>query len=214
MKRLAIIGAGDLGVQLAHLAAAVPEIMAVGFFDDRHDAGSEVDGIAVLGGIEAVSERYRQGAFDQILIGIGYKHMAFRRQLYKRLQPEIPFARLLHPTAWIDPEAIIEPGVVIYPGCLVDRQARIGANTLLNIGCVIAHHTAIGQSCFLAPAVKLAGFVTVGTGVTLGIGTTVVDNVSIASGIRTGAGSVVVGDLELAGLYFGVPARWQKSEPQ
>lgn len=210
MKRLAIIGAGDLGQQLAHHARLLPDTEVVGFFDDFRALGSRVDEIAVLGRIDEVEACFGRQGFDQLLVGIGYKHLALRQALYERFSPAIPFARLIHPTAWVDPSAVIEPGAVVYPGCVVDLAARIGANSLLNVGCVVAHHSVIGAGCFLAPGVRVAGFVQVGEQTNLGIGTVIVDHVSIAPRVRTGAGAVVVRSIEAAGLYLGVPARMKE----
>lgn len=212
MKRVAIIGASDLGVQIAHHLSAIKDTHAVGFFDDFKPIGTSVGDLRVLGTIDDVGPAFESKAFDELLIGIGYKHLSFRKAVFERFQGTIPFARLIHPHAWIDPTAIVEPGAVIYPGCVVDMRATIGANALLNVGCVVAHDSSVGHSCFLSPAVKIAGFVRVEPVTTLGIGTIVIDNVSIASGVRTGGGAVVIDDITEPGLYVGVPARLKSRE--
>lgn len=213
MKRIGIIGGGDLGVQLAHLASLMPGLRVAGFFDDTRPVGADIGGAPVLGGTDAISRQFAAGVFDELIIAVGYKHMAFRQDLYQRFQAEIPFARLVHPQAWIDPTSTIGPGAVLYAGCVVDMHSSIGANALLNVGCVIAHHSRIGDGCFLSPAVKVAGFVDVASACSLGIGTVVIDNIAIASGVRTGAGAVVIDDLAEPGLYVGVPAKFKRPEP-
>jgi sugar O-acyltransferase (sialic acid O-acetyltransferase NeuD family) len=212
MKRVAIIGAGDLGVQLAHHLRAMPGATPIGFFDDTRPVGAVVADIQVLGNVNDVEASYRLNVFDELLIGIGYKHLAVRQALFERFRTVIPFARLIHPHAWIDPTCVVEPGAVIYPGCVVDMYATVGANALLNVGCVIAHHSSIGKGCFISPGVKVAGFVRVEEMSTLGIGTIVIDNITIVSGVRTGAGAVVVDDIREPGLYVGVPAKFKKRE--
>jgi len=47
----------------------------------------------------------------------------------------------------------------------------------------------------------------VGNGTWIGAGATVSNNVSICSNCMIGAGSIVVKNIDLAGTYFGVPAR-------
>lgn len=210
MNRVAIIGAGDLGKQIAHHARATPDVSITGFFDDFQQPRSRIADIPVLGRIESVSMHYQEGAFDSLLIGIGYKHLSFRQSLFERFQRDIPFARMVHPTAWLDETCRIEPGAIIFPGCILDMGTVVGANALLNTGCVIAHDSIIGSGCFLSPGVKLAGFVVVEPSSTLGIGTVVIDSVIISSGVRTGAGAVVTGNLSAPGLYVGVPARFKK----
>jgi len=212
LKRIGIIGAGDLGIQLAHHVSARADMEVAGYFDDTKPQGSQISGYPLLGGIDHVVEQFAAGKFDELLIAIGYKYMAFRQELYERFQPAIPFARLVHPQAWVDPTSTIGPGAIVYAGCIVDMYSSIGANTLLNVGCVIAHHSKIGAGCFLSPAVKVAGFVDIAPSSSLGIGTIVIDNVSIASGVRTGAGAVVIDDITEPGLYVGVPAKLKRPE--
>ena len=209
--RVAIVGAGDLGAQLTHHAGALDDMEIAGFFDDMRDPGSLWAGRPVLGRIGDATDAFRRGAFDRLLIGVGYRHMARRQALFDELGRAVPFARLVHPGAQVDRSATIGDGAVVYPGCVVDMDAEIGPNALLNVGCVIAHHSRIGAGCFLSPAVKVAGFVSVDPMVSLGIGTVIIDNIRIVSGVRTGAGAVVIDDIGEPGLYVGVPARFKKS---
>lgn len=210
MKRLGIVGAGDLGLQLAHLARKTGKYDPVAFFDDGSEVGRLIDGVPVHGSLSVMEEASFLPPFDELVIAIGYRHLAFRQQLFERLRARFRFATLVDPNALVDPTCIIGEGAVVYAGCVIDMNSEIGCNALLNIGCVIAHDSKVGAGCFLSPAVKIAGFVQLEPSVTLGISTTVIDNVRIASGVRTGAGAVVINDLQVPGLYVGVPARFKK----
>ena len=209
--RLAIIGAGDLGVQLAHLARRTGRYEPVAFYDDTRPPGTIVAGVPVAGGLDAIEASANSPVFDAVIIAIGYRYMALRQQLFERLRGRFRFATLIDPSAIVDATCVIGEGAAIYPGCVLDMNAAVGGNALLNVGCVVAHDSSIGEGCFLSPAVKLAGFVRIGPSVSLGIGTTVIDNVRIATGVRTGAGAVVIDNLDVPGLYVGVPARWKKA---
>lgn len=213
MKRLAILGAGDLGLQLSNLAASTGDYELAGFFDDTRHAGDVVAGGSILGGFRDVRPRHAAGDFDHLIVAVGYKHMAVRCALYAEHAGTIPFARLVHPSATIDPDCRIGEGTAVYPGCVLDIGAELGPNVLLNAGCVIAHHSVIGSDCFVSPAVSIAGFVQVEPACVLGIGTVIIDGVRIARGSRTGAGAVVIGGIEKRGLYLGIPARFAKDVP-
>jgi sugar O-acyltransferase (sialic acid O-acetyltransferase NeuD family) len=213
MTRIAIIGAGDLGLQIAHLVSLIPDKILAGYFDDTKPEGEMLDGSPVFGGIDAIDACFARGDFDELVMGIGYRHMAVRQSLFARFHPQVPFAKLIHPRAWVDPTASVKPGAVLLAGTIVDMRCSIGANTLLNVGCVIAHDSSVGDGSFLSPAINLAGFVKIGAGNVLGIGTVVIDNITIASGVRTGAGAVVTEDLVEPGLYLGIPARIKRSVP-
>lgn len=211
MKRLGIVGAGDLGVQLAHLARKTGKYEPVAFFDDSCEAGRLIAGIPVHGGLAMLEDAHSLPPLDELVIAIGYRHLEFRQQLFERLRARFRFATLVHPNAFVDPTCLLGEGAVVYAGCVLDMNSEIGCNALLNVGCVIAHDSKVGAGCFLSPAVKIAGFVQLEPSVTLGIGTIVIDNIRIASGARTGAGAVVINDLEAPGLYVGVPARMKKA---
>ena len=206
-ETLAIIGSGHLGQQIAHYAIADNHYQKVVFFDDfskdKHSSGFEI-----LGNSDVIENEFVKQSFDEILIGIGYKHLAVRKQLFERFKDKIPFGKIIHSTSWVDTTAIIKEGCVIYPCCCIDAQAVVDYNTILNISCSVAHDTHIGKHCFLSPRVALAGFVTIDEMCIVGINATVIDNITIVSNTQIGGGSVVIKDLEHAGLYVGNPTRF------
>lgn len=210
MKRLAIIGAGDLGRQIAYHAVADKHFHLIGFFDDFQKRGELIDGYPVLGGLDDIEIIYRGGHFDVLLVGIGYKHFLLRENVFDRFSPFIPFGSLIHSSAYVDRSCHIGDGTIIYPGCTLDMNVVIGNNTLINAGCIIAHDSRVGNHAFLSPGVNVAGFVSIGDSTKLGIGTIVIDNVSVGVAIQTGAGAVVVESLVAKGLYIGVPAKFKR----
>ncbi|MCS6933897.1 MAG: acetyltransferase [Chitinophagales bacterium] len=207
MQRLAIIGSGDLGRQIAYYANAMGSYKVIGFLDDFEKPGTVKHGIEILGGIDILRKLYAQDTFDVLMIGIGYKHMQKRAAVFREHHGKIPFARIIHPSCIIDPSSRIEEGVIIFPGCVIDCNSYIGPNVLIYTGCTISHDVKIGAHSMLAPAIKTSGFVDIGECVTLGTGTVIIDHIKITANVITGAGSVVVNDLLEAGLYYGVPAK-------
>ncbi len=207
MKRLGIIGAGDLGQTLARHAPRSGEYEVAGFFDDTREPLSETPGGRVLGPVSALDDDAWKARIDAVIVAVGYKHPEFRRRCFEHLSARFESASLVHESCYVDPSATIAPGAVLFPGCVIDAGSTVGLNVLLNTGCVIAHDTKIGAHSFLGPAVALAGFVTIGESCFLGIRTTVIDNRALADGVQTGGGAVVTEDLTEAGLYVGVPAR-------
>lgn len=208
MKRLAIIGSGDFGQQIAYYAKEDNQFEVAGFFDDYKSKGDRVNNIPILGGTDDVLSTFEQGLFDELLIGIGYKHIIVRGNLFNRYENNVPFARLIHSSCLVDASCIINEGAVIYPGCILDHHVEIKQNVLLNVGCCIAHDTVIGANSFLSPRVAIAGFVTVEDSCILGINSTIIDNVVIKKQTQIGAGAVVTKSIEIGGLYVGNPVRF------
>lgn len=210
MKRLAIIGSGDLGQQMAYHAFSDNHYQPVGFFDDYQLVGTVKYGYPVLGKLNEIKFFFDQGKFDVIMIALGYRHLSLKENIFNKFKNSIPFGTILHSSSYIDSTCKIGNGVFIYPGCVLDMNTVVKDNVLLNVGCIIAHDSTIGEHSFLSPSVQVAGFVNIGRKVSLGIGTVVIDNISIIDNVRTGAGAVVTKNLNDHGLYVGMPAFFKK----
>ncbi|MFC3160367.1 sugar O-acyltransferase, sialic acid O-acetyltransferase NeuD family [Chryseobacterium arachidis] len=206
MKTLAIIGSGELGMQIANFAVQDNHYQKVVFFDD-FEHNTEKNGYQVLGATDKINQAFEEKKFDELMIGIGYNHLEKRKEIYLQFKNDIPFGNMIHSTTIKDITSKIMPGTVIYPGTILDKNVVISENCLLNLGCVIAHDSTIGDHSFLAPAVKIAGFVTVGEKCFLGINSTIIDNKKITNDVKLGGGSTVTKDIDEPGTYVGSPAR-------
>lgn len=212
MKRLLIVGAGDLGQQIAHFASSDKQFEVVGFVDDWQENGTIVNGVPVLGSIDDLLSLYAKNMFDETLIGVGYKHFGFRKELYDRFKDKIPFATFVHSSCYVDPTAEIGKGVVIYPRCIIDSHVRIQNNVLVNFGVGLGHDSVIGSHSFLAPMVSLSGKVETGEMCFMGTGAVVLDHLILAKSTTIGGGAVVVKNIiESNSIYVGNPARFLKN---
>lgn len=61
----------------------------------------------------------------------------------------------IHPSACIDPSAIVEDGVAISANCVIGAGAYIGANTELYPGVFIGERARVGANCILFPNVVI-----------------------------------------------------------
>ncbi|MEZ4722073.1 MAG: hypothetical protein R2813_09390 [Flavobacteriales bacterium] len=133
-KRIAIIGSGDLGRQLGHFLSERDQVEVVGYFDDYATRGSVKHNHVIIGGINEARDLYAKDQFDSLIMGIGYKHLKVRDQIFNDLSQDIPFETYIHKSCIVDETAVIENGAILYPGCIIDQRVRVGANTLLNLG--------------------------------------------------------------------------------
>lgn len=207
MTRIAIIGSGHLGQQIAYHIQQDTQDKVVAFFDEFQSKGTLIEDIPVIGGNSDIVSEFNSGKFDAVIIAIGYKHLDFKRQLYLDLKEKIPFYTFTHSSAYVDASASIGKGTVIYPGCVIDQGVVIGENVLLNVACTVAHDTQIGSHTFLSPAVALAGFVNIEEQCIIGINSTIIDNIRIVAKTQIGGGGVVIKNIETPGLYVGNPVR-------
>ena len=207
-KRLAIIGAGIFGQQIAFYAATDNLFDVVGFFDDTIEKGNLINNFPVLGNIDSIEEAYDSKIFDEALIGIGYGHMEFRKELFLRLRGKISFAILIHSKAIVASNAVLEEGVIIYPGCVIDANVLIKANVSININSMIAHDSIINSHTFISACVSVAGYCEIGELNILGISSVTIDNIKTVASVELGGGAVVVKNINKQGIYAGVPARF------
>lgn len=83
-----------------------------------------------------------------------YLYFARTTQLWKRAHAR-PAGPAIHPSAVIDPEAVVAPGARIGPHCVVERGARIGAGTVLKARVHVAEDCVVGARCVLHPGVVI-----------------------------------------------------------
>lgn len=203
-KVLAILGAGELGKQIANFALEDNHYSKVIFYDDFNV------GEGINGNTSDLVYDFNNNLFDELIIGIGYNHLKVREEKYISLKDKIKFGKIIHSTSWVDQSAAIGEGCVIYPKCVIDKNVIIKHNTILNLNCTIAHDTILGSSCFLAPSVSIAGFCSVENECFIGINVSIKDCISIAGQTTIGAGTVVVKNIIKKGLYVGNPAKFVK----
>lgn len=208
MKRIAIIGSGQLGQQISHHIQYDTKDKVIGYFDDFAEKGTLINGLPIIGKTTEVLNSFQKGIFDFLLIGIGYNHIESRKTFYNSFEFEIPFYTFIHSSCIIDPSAKIGKGTVIYPGCIIDKNTVIKDNVLINIGCSIAHDSIISSHSFLSPRVASAGFVNIDECCFIGINTTIIDNISITKSVQLGGGTVVIKNIEKPGLYVGNPTKF------
>ncbi len=206
MKKIAIIGAGDLGQLIAQNVFTIGESVA-GFYDDFANNEDALFNIPILGKIEDVLEDYKSERFTHLVLAIGYKHMDFRAQLYEHLSQSIPFCNIIHPSAVIAKSVTLGQGVVIFANTTIDFGAQISDNVLINTSVNVSHDSKIGINTFIGPSASIAGFVSVGANCFIGINSTIIDNIRLCDRTQTGGGAVLIESTSLSGLYVGNPAR-------
>jgi UDP-3-O-[3-hydroxymyristoyl] glucosamine N-acyltransferase len=94
----------------------------------------------------------QRGAF--IVTPDPYLYFARLTQLWKRSHAKPERARI-HPSAVIDPDAQIDPTAHIGALCVVERGARIGAQTVLKSRVTVSEDCIVGVRCLLHPGVVI-----------------------------------------------------------
>ena len=176
MKKIAMIGYGQLGKQFEHLILGSFADSTFIYFDD----------IAVKNGIKSAYpfKSYLENDFKdfEFQIALGYKHLSEKKEIIDNLiDRQRKMHTFIHSSAIVDCTARIDTGTVIYPNVTIDKNVCIGKGCVINLSVTISHDSIVGDFCYLSPSVTLSGFVTIGQKVFLGTGVNVANNVIINS---------------------------------
>ena len=208
--RALILGAGGHGRVVLDTLLQTGATDVLGFLDNNCDIqGRRVDGVPVLGGIDAVARLTQDLDIDGVVIAIGDNGV--RRGLARQLQQlGIPLLNAIHPSATIAHNATLGRNVVVAAGVVICANCQIGDSVILNTGCIVDHQTMIGEGTHICPGVRIAGRVKVEPGVFVGIGATIVPQVTLGCESIIGAGAVVLEDvLPMATVVGGAGAARQ-----
>jgi UDP-3-O-[3-hydroxymyristoyl] glucosamine N-acyltransferase len=100
-----------------------------------------------------VAPAWREAALargDCIVVDQPYLYFARVTQLWKQ-QLGAAAGPPVHPSAVVDPDAVVDPSARIGPLCVVERGARIGAGTVLKARVNVGEACVIGERCIVHP---------------------------------------------------------------
>lgn len=201
-NKLLIIGSSGHGKVVADIAIRMNRWDYIAFLDDNEEL-KEVMGIKVID--KAIDAFLYKNEAD-IFVAIGNNEI--REKIQRKLESEgVSIPILIHPSAVIGNQVVIDKGTVVMAGVLINCCSIIGKGCIINTGSTIDHDNVIADYVHLSPGIHLAGNVSVGQGSWLGIGSVVSNNISIIDQCKIGAGTVVIADITEEGTYVGVPAR-------
>lgn len=202
VKRLIIAGAGGHGKVLADIADKMEIYKYIAFLDDNESIKS-VMGYPVIGTMDFSDF---QKETDEIIVAVGNCHI--RKKLQTKYESiGIKIATLIHPTAIIGSNVIIDSGTVIMAGVVINCDASIGKGNIINTCASVDHECMIEEFVHISVGTHLCGNVHVGKECWIGAGSVISNNISVCSECMIGAGAVVVKNIEKSGTYVGVPVR-------
>ena len=139
---LLIIGAGSFSPEVEELALFLG-YTEIAYLDDAPTNACRFPIVGKTSEIENLRAKY-----DTAIVALGNNEirMKYHEEL-KRCGYNIPI--LIHPTAFISPDAELSPGCIIRAKSVVSRYVKIGEATIINVGALIDHHVEIGYGCHI-----------------------------------------------------------------
>jgi acetyltransferase EpsM len=200
-RALVVYGGGGHGKSLIDLVLALGTYDLVGVIDDGLGVGSDVAGLAVLGGSEKLAELAENGVRQAVnaVGGIGDIHS--RMRVFDTLTSAgFVCPTVAHPRAYVEPSARLAGGVQVFPHSYVGSEASVGFGAIINTGAVVSHDCAVGDYANISPGALLAGGVSIGEGALVGMGVTINLNVTVGPEARIGNSAVVKSDVPARGV--------------
>ncbi len=205
---LVIYGGGGHGKSLIELVRLLKSYQLVGVVDDGLPAGSEVLGVPVLGGKEALGDLYRRGVRLAVNAVGGIGNLGSRLQVFDTLaQAGFSCPVVVHPTAFVEASARLASGVQVFPHAYIGSSVQVGFGSIINTGAIISHDCRLEEAANLSPGAILAGAVQVGARVLIGMGVTVNLEVKVGTGARIGNGATIKADVP-AGTIVKAGSTW------
>ncbi len=195
-NKLIIFGGGGHGRTLIELVQAMDSYDLVGVIDDHIPPETELLGVPVLGGRSILSELFQKGICLAVngVGGIGYPQS--RWVVFEALQKiGFDFPSVVHPTAFVEKSARLEPGAQVLAQSYIGTQVKVGFGSVVNAGVVLSHDVQTGICNNFSPGALIAGNAVFGDFTQVGMGATVNLNLKIGANVRIGNGATVKKDV-------------------
>mgnify|MGYP001432912402 CR=1 FL=1 len=135
-RNLLIIGAGSFSTEIEELAH-LQGFTDIAFLDDKPSKWVS----PVIGRICDLP--FLREQYDDAIVAMGNNENRRKFQvLLKENGYRIPY--LIHPTAYISPDAQLSPGCIVRANAVISRYVKLGEGVIVNIGALIDHHCEVG----------------------------------------------------------------------
>jgi UDP-perosamine 4-acetyltransferase len=178
-NRMALIGAGPLGLNVAGVVSRSPDHELVGFIDNKQ---GPVAGIDVLGDDSVLDDLFHDGVRQLVVcIGDSKRRVALGGQLLER-GFELP--ALVHPAADVGIGVRLGSGTIVLPGAIILPETDIGEFCVVEAGCFVGHDSRLGNGTLVGGRALIGNRVTLDEAVFIGMGAAVRSGSTVPAGTR------------------------------
>lgn len=183
-----------------------PAFEMIGILDDNPDlAGTSIEGLAVLGPLESVSD-YPDAHF---VFCVGSHHTRILRyEILRRLGlPDERYATLVHPRAKVYRSASLGVGSILHCGSVVGNGTHVGRWVVVLWNSVIGAANTVGDGALIASNVTTNAGAKIGSFSFIGAASAVADGVEVGPGAMLGMGGLALRDIPVGAFQFGSPSK-------
>ena len=182
-----------------------------GWLNDLKAVGDDINGYPVLGPLSCSRDLLK----DPDIVFMWAVHVIgrgpMRERLFKDLElPAERFATIVHGSAFVAPNTVLEPGAFVMANSYVGPATRIGQCTLVMANCVIGHNDDIGPFNHISAGAIVSSYVKTGKFVDICLGTKVIEKLTLGDYCVAGAAALVLKDIPAKEVHVGSPAKFSR----
>lgn len=180
-----------------------------GFIND-FEIGKKINGYDVVGGTDDIRKFLEEDYYFVYAIHMIGRNIKSEEVFLKMNIPKERFATVVHKTAMVADNAILEPGVFIMSNCYIGPSTKIGMCSLIMANSIIGHNTIVGPLCHFSVGSITSSYVQIGRVSDVTLGARVLEKRRIGNYAVAGAGSLVIRDIPDYEIHIGSPAKFHK----
>jgi len=185
------------------------EFEVAGFIND-YEKGKTINGYPVLGGTDEIDTFLKQDYYFIYAIHMIGRNILTEKVFDKMNIPLERFAIIVHKSAFVADNAILEPGVVVMSNTYIGPGAKIGACSLVLANALIGHNTKVGKLCHFSVGAIVSSYITIGKVSDVTLGARVLEKRKIGDYAVVGAHSLVTKNVPDYEIHVGSPAKFLK----
>lgn len=140
MRRLVILGAGGHGQTVSDIAAQTGKYTDIIFLDDNAE---NVSGKCKDFLLYKNEDTEMYPAFGNNDARLEWENVFIKN--------EIRLAKIIHPSAYISPTAVIDDGSVVFPYAILNTNSIVKKACIINCGAIVDHGCIIEEGVHVSP---------------------------------------------------------------
>ena len=203
---LLLVAASGLAREVLAVVRTSRAYDVVGFLDDdveRH--GTTVDGVAVLGGVDEITQHPDVALL--LCVGRGADRARLAGRLAGLGVAEDRYAGVVERSVRVPLGCEVGAGSIVLAGVVLTAAVAIGRHVVVMSNATLTHDDVLEDFATVCAGVALGGGVRVGRAAYLGMNASVREQVTLGSGATLGMGAVLLDDVPDGETWVGTPAR-------